>query len=597
MAPSVLVTGVLPATPPGTTPPNRRDIRDFVDKLRQFSLFILALTAMMTADPSSPTSYYQLSGIHGLPRIPWNDSNPPDPNANLFPGYCTHGSVLFPTWHRPYVAVFEQILQSTALRIAQKYPAGVRADFVASATNLRLPYWDWAFHILPPPEVYQLQKVTITGSDGNPTVVSNPLFSYAFQAGLQASSGFDAPWKMWPTTLRYPTGVTAAATMNLTDPGGFVQWVLTSAQQEITTLTWNMLTMVHDWPGFSNNTQSIGGTTNSLEAVHNKIHRFDDVRGHMWSVPVSAFDPIFWLHHCNIDRMLSLWMALNPGVWVSPALDKVGTFTSPPSTIVDERTDLTPFYNTKSTYWQSTGTAKSPLELRATASFNYSYPEFNLLDLTDVWATRAAILTTVTNLYGPFVPTSAIPIAPRPLITAKDGLYFISPSNKPHPRNAELTSYNDWAVRIHVEKFALDDSFSVMVFLGPVSGRRSAWHLLPSFVGEHAVFSGGLAGGCANCERQAASHLMTEGFVHLNNALERNLDSPDRQPEPDVVRAYLQENLSWRVLGSPGHVNSADLPSLEVLVSATPMWMEPGATLPSYGKIVFFPEITEGRNF
>lgn len=22
-------------------------------------------------------------------------------------GYCTHGSILFPTWHRPYLALFE----------------------------------------------------------------------------------------------------------------------------------------------------------------------------------------------------------------------------------------------------------------------------------------------------------------------------------------------------------------------------------------------------------------------------------------------------------------------------------------------------------
>lgn len=31
---------------------------------------------------------------------------------------------------------------------------------------------------------------------------------------------------------------------------------------------------------------------------------------------LAAFDPIFYLHHANVDRMLALWSAVNPGVWV-----------------------------------------------------------------------------------------------------------------------------------------------------------------------------------------------------------------------------------------------------------------------------------------
>lgn len=30
-----------------------------------------------------------------------------------------------------------------------------------------------------------------------------------------------------------------------------------------------------------------------------------------------GFDPIFWLHHCQVDRLMSLWSAMHPGVWVS----------------------------------------------------------------------------------------------------------------------------------------------------------------------------------------------------------------------------------------------------------------------------------------
>lgn len=44
------------------------------------------------------------SGIHGRPFQSWDDVNG---SGNPNTGYCTHGSVLFPTWHRPYLAVYE----------------------------------------------------------------------------------------------------------------------------------------------------------------------------------------------------------------------------------------------------------------------------------------------------------------------------------------------------------------------------------------------------------------------------------------------------------------------------------------------------------
>jgi hypothetical protein len=28
----------------------------------------------------------------------------------------------------------------------------------------------------------------------------------------------------------------------------------------------------------------------------------------MSDVPISAYDPLFWLHHCNVDRFFYNWM-------------------------------------------------------------------------------------------------------------------------------------------------------------------------------------------------------------------------------------------------------------------------------------------------
>ena len=61
----------------------------------------------MSAETSQDNiqSFFQVAGIHGLPYIPW-DGVTGDPDAQ-WAGYCTHGSVLFPTWHRPYVMLYE----------------------------------------------------------------------------------------------------------------------------------------------------------------------------------------------------------------------------------------------------------------------------------------------------------------------------------------------------------------------------------------------------------------------------------------------------------------------------------------------------------
>ena len=50
---------------------------------------------------------------------------------------------------------------------------------------------------------------------------------------------------------------------------------------------------------------------NQLESLHNGVHGW--VGGTMASVATSAYDPIFWAHHCMIDRLWYLWQLDHPG--------------------------------------------------------------------------------------------------------------------------------------------------------------------------------------------------------------------------------------------------------------------------------------------
>jgi tyrosinase len=43
----------------------------------------------------------------------------------------------------------------------------------------------------------------------------------------------------------------------------------------------------------------------AVESIHDGVHGW--VGGDMGVVPLAAFDPIFWVHHCMIDRIWRMW--------------------------------------------------------------------------------------------------------------------------------------------------------------------------------------------------------------------------------------------------------------------------------------------------
>lgn len=49
-----------------------------------------------------------------------------------------------------------------------------------------------------------------------------------------------------------------------------------------------------------------------LESIHNGVHGW--VGGTMDDIAMAAYDPIFWAHHCMIDRAWYLWQLAHPGV-------------------------------------------------------------------------------------------------------------------------------------------------------------------------------------------------------------------------------------------------------------------------------------------
>lgn len=114
-----IIVGRLPLASNGSTPV-RLELRDMRKDGYMWDLYVLALSMFQSVGQDQSLSWYQVAGktahsckslpltfagIHGVPFQPWNGVQPA-PGASLS-GYCTHSSVLFPTWHRPYLALYE----------------------------------------------------------------------------------------------------------------------------------------------------------------------------------------------------------------------------------------------------------------------------------------------------------------------------------------------------------------------------------------------------------------------------------------------------------------------------------------------------------
>lgn len=130
--------------------------------------------------------------------------------------------------------------------------------------GVTLPWWDWRDHSEPLPAAYARART----EEGR----KNPLASSPIQPG-----GSDRPGEK--RTWRQP---------------GDPSWL--PSAEEVTQVRGN-----RDYFTFQN----------QLESLHNGVHGY--VGGTMGRVATSAYDPIFWAHHCMIDRIWYLWQLDHPG--------------------------------------------------------------------------------------------------------------------------------------------------------------------------------------------------------------------------------------------------------------------------------------------
>lgn len=292
--------------------------------------------------PTDPRSFFALAGYHGEP-FQYRKQVDALPQVDYYPywgGYCNHGNVLFPPWHRVYVCKFEEALQSIV-------------------PGVMMPYWDETStdslqHGIP--SILTQQKFELDGQ-----MIDNPLRSFILPEALSDHLDNDDIYEK-PAgyeTVRYPLSglvgteearkATEAHNAQFPDPttntellnnniaawlkggnptptdpnpsGTGVHALFQNCLHAPNYTVFSNTTSVGEW----NNTKT-GIAVTSLESPHNDIHlaiggfdvpnqsesgQITGANGDIGEPNTAGMDPIFFFHHCNVDRMFWLWQKKN----------------------------------------------------------------------------------------------------------------------------------------------------------------------------------------------------------------------------------------------------------------------------------------------
>lgn len=193
-------------------------------------------------------------------------------------GHGGSGSFSFLSWHRYFLYQFEKDLQG--------YVPGVM-----------LPYWDWT-------NPSSIMTDTFMGPNSNlalGNVVRTGYFALE-SPGTGANSTPLPAW--WPASL---DGWKLPAMFPLTIVGGLKRQ--TGSTASLPTITHIRETLAKtSYAPFQDALESGSGLTFPGNQMHNGMHGWiGGSGGHMNNPSASPFDPFFYLHHCNIDRLWAMW--------------------------------------------------------------------------------------------------------------------------------------------------------------------------------------------------------------------------------------------------------------------------------------------------
>lgn len=270
----------------------------------------------------------------------------------------------------------------------------------------------------------------------------------------------------------------------------FVAQALDSHMPSFQQRLYNLFANYPNYTSFSNEgwiPTDNNGTYDSIESLHDSIHTLGGGNfGHLSIIQYSAFDPLFMLHHVNVDRIFAMWQALYNDSYVMPMKAIYPSHTSAAGDLQDAGTPLTPFFANDSTFWTSE-------TVRNHEVFGYTYPEVSSKN-------RSEVVTSINRLYTNYSPaTMGIGRRRKRSMGYGDTIVTDGSSSQQgiHRRSRRLPvnaifegdSYYEWVANVHVNKHALNGSFLIHMFLGNVPVDSATWSIARNLVGTLGVFA------------------------------------------------------------------------------------------------------------
>jgi tyrosinase len=257
---------------------------DWADPILWYARGVAALSTRALADVTSWRFY---GGIHGFYKPYWesygyltsSDKMPSQADIDLYWNQCQHSTWYFLPWHRGYLITFEQTVRAAI-------------EALGGPKDWALPYWNYfpdKQNFLPP--------------------------------------AFDSP--VWPGTGTNPLYVAARF-----GPKTGGHWYIPKSVINLNAMNEPKFTgtgsgAASGFGGLDTGFNHGGGPFGQLESQpHNIIHSTlggtnpnpPNLPGLMATPPLAALDPIFWLHHANIDRLWESWVK---AVVIPPHTDPV----------------------------------------------------------------------------------------------------------------------------------------------------------------------------------------------------------------------------------------------------------------------------------
>ncbi|KAK7963576.1 tyrosinase precursor (monophenol monooxygenase) [Apiospora saccharicola] len=550
------------------------------------------------------------AGIHGWPQRKWagdtlDDGS--DPNYN----YCPHSLRTFLAWHRPYVAAMEQSIFLTMHDLAAKWNSqkdrdkgdrvtfsGVIHDVIHEGKKTEFRY-DYSC-----PVAFTSEKIRILMyPDDQPEIIDNPLHHYNFEEDfISAKTWEEEDWAKDQVaysrqkTNRYPKDKQSRTALNeilnifrmdcnrvmvrfMTDDSYSDYERFCSVRKGYDSVLPGHTDFVQltstgddgDSPGDIVSSERVSG---SLEGLHNLYHRLiggdcpklkdgytyvDRGGGHMSKVPVAAFDPIFWSHHCQIERLASIWQAIYKGEGNNSWLHHEN----------ERSSELKPFRGLAGDLQLKAD------DMREYATLGYTYPELGI-GISD----KDTVRKTIHDMYdwSIFDPSDLRPAtydveAPDNMKPHKvEKSRFFKNVSPPEISALNLlslgvsavqglsvggedpehsTAPREWYIDNSVKRNAFRSSFAIFFFIaegkdGKILSTGNALQI-PSIVGAHNVFTDSPKN-CQNCRDLAREDAVVTTTIPITSMLIDYRHTAElKSLEPSDVEGFLTDRLWWMV--------------------------------------------------